>query len=386
MRIGLEGLAGLLEEDREVLCGPAGRPDPERKAYRYGQTQGRLVFGGRKILVDKPRVRSVDDRELALPTWELFRNEDPLNEHVFRQLVRGVSSRDYAGGLEPVAESCEVRTTSRSEVSRRLVARTQQSVEKFLNRSLADEEFRVVMLDGTYLGDHVLVVALGIDAQGKKRVLGLVEGTTESEETSKTLLKGLVDRGLVVEHARLFVIDGGKGLRKAVRSVFGSWALIQRCQIHKLRNVAEHLPESRRAWCRNVMRRAWKQTDASRAKRDLQQLAAQLENLSPSASRSLLEGLDETLTVMSLGLGESLTRTLCSTNPIENLQGLLKRLARNVKRWRNGKMALRWGATGLECAERRFRRIKGYREMPLLIRALDATRHTNTMDSASKIA
>jgi transposase-like protein len=199
------------------------------------------------------------------------------------------------------------------------------AVEKFLNRALAGEDFRVVRLDGTFLGDHVLVVALGIDCQGKKRVFGLVEGTTESEDTCKTLLKGLIDRGLVIGHARLFVIDDGKGLR--------------------------------RAWCRNVMRRAWKQTDASRAKRDLPQLAAQLEKLSPTVSRSLLEGLDETLTVRSLGLGESLTRTLCSTNPIENLQGLLKRLARNVKRWRNGKMALRWGATGLECAERRFREV-----------------------------
>lgn len=386
LRIGLEGLASLLEEDREQLCGQARRPDAERTAYRYGKTKGRLVYGGRKIVVDKPRVRSLDRREVTLPTWQLFQDQDPMDEHVVRQVLSGVSTHGYAAGLEPVGDSIRARSTSQSEISRRLVAKTAAAVDKFLNRSLADREFRVVMLDGTSLGEHLLVVALGIDQTGKKQVLGVVDGTTESEETCKSLLQGLIERGLVVERARLFVIDGGKGLRKAVRSVFGSWALIQRCQIHKLRNVLEHLPESRRAWCRAAIQRAWRLTDAATAKKDLQRLAAQLESVSPTASRSLLEGLDETLTIMECSIGDALRRTLSSTNPIENLHGQLKRVARNVKRWRDAKMALRWGVTGLQLAERKFRKIRGHRDMPVLIRALEArTRNTN-VDSKKKIA
>jgi len=217
-------------------------------------------------------------------------------------------------------------------------------------------------------------------------VLGVTDGSTESEQVCRGLLRQMVDRGRVLERARLFVIDGGKGLHKAIREVFGQWALIHRCHIHKLRNVAEHLPKNKRAWVRAAMNRAWSQATAAAARRKLRDLAAQLEEQYPSAARSIHEGLDETLTIIALGVGATLSRTLRSTNPIENLQGTLKKVARNVKRWRGGSMALRWGVSGLLEAQKRFRRVKGFREMPQMIAALEATIKNETLDSKAKIA
>jgi transposase-like protein len=228
------------------------------------------------------------------------------------------------------------------------------------------------MIDGTGFGDHLMLVAMGIDNKGEKHVLGVREGTTESEGVCRSLLQDLIERGLEVERARLFVIDGGKGIRKAIRDVFGAWALVQRCQEHKRRNVLDHLPKGKRARVSKALRDAWKSESETTARRLLRQLARELEPAHPGAAASLREGLDETLSVLSLGVKGSLARTLVSTNPIENLQGLLKQVVRNVKRWRGGSMALRWAVTGLMEAEKRFRRVKGYREMPQLLVALSS--------------
>jgi len=228
------------------------------------------------------------------------------------------------------------------------------------------------MIDGTGFGDHLMLVAMGIDSKGEKHVLGVREGTTESEGVCRSLLQDLVERGLEVERARLFVIDGGRGIRTAIRGVFGLWALVQRCQEHKRRNVLDHLPKSKRARVSKLMRDAWKSESETTARRLLRQLARDLEPAHPGAAASLREGLDETLTVLSLGVKGALARTLVTTNPIENLQGLLKQVVRNVKRWRSGSMALRWAVTGLMEAEKRFRRIKGFREMPQLFAALSS--------------
>jgi len=215
-------------------------------------------------------------------------------------------------------------------------------------------------------------VAMGIDNKGEKHVLGVREGTTESEGVCRSLLQDLIERGLEVERARLFVIDGGKGIRKAIRDVFGAWALVQRCQEHKRRNVLDHLPRSKRTRVSKALRDAWKSESEAEARRLLRQLVKDLERAHPGAAASIREGLDETLTVLSLGVKGSLARTLVSTNPIENLQGLLKQVVRNVKRWRGGLMALRWAVTGLMEAEKRFRRVKGHREMPQLLASLSS--------------
>jgi hypothetical protein len=247
----------------------------------------------------------------------------------------------------------------KSEVSRTFVARTEAQLAEFLQRPLDGLDLPVLLLDGLEVYDRVLRIALGIDRRGYKHVLGLWEGTTESEEVCRSLLSELVGRGLPVEQARLFVIDGGKGLRKAIRKVFGAWALIARCRVHKMRNVAEHLPKGKQTWVRTQMRQAFQSGSAEEAKRRLLQLAVSLEEAYPSAANSLREGLDETLTVLKLNVGPTLTATLSSTNPIENLNGSVRNVTRRVKRWRGGKMVMRWVASGLLEAAKRFRRGEG---------------------------
>ena len=382
---GMKILAEMLEADRELLCGPAGKPQPDRTAYRHGHTLGELIYGGRKVLIPRPRVRGKDNREVPLPSWTAYQNDDPLGEHVLRQMLAGISTRGYASALEPMEEGIPTRGTSKSSVSRQFVERTQAEANKFLHRSLEGLDLPVLLLDGTHFGDELVIVALGIDAGGRKHVLGATHGTTESEEVCVGLLRELIERGLVVERARLFVIDGGRGLRKAIKNVFGAWALVQRCRVHKMRNVVEHLPEEKRPWARAAMRRAWDAGSAAKALAKLRQLAGQLEESYPSAARSVLEGAEETLTVIDLGLTGWLLRTFSSTNAIENLQGAQKRMAKNVKRWRGGKMVLRWVGVALLHAEKSFRRVKSYKEMPAMLRTLDA-RVKITMDNKRQVA
>jgi len=383
---GLNEFRKVLEEDRTLLCGPKGRFQDERLAYRHGHDEGVLVLGGRKVRVPKPRARHVDGKELELPHWRHFSQEDPLSERVQQQILLGVSTRDYADSLEALPTELPENGTRRSSVSRRFVARTARAVEAFLSRPLGEVDFPVLQLDGVVLDEHLLLTAQGIDATGRKQVLGVTEGSSESEEVAKTLFRNLMARGLGVERARLFVIDGGKGLRKGIRSVFGAWALIQRCQVHKMRNVLEHLPERQKAWVRAAIRRAWSANTVARAREQLRTLAAQLRADHPGAAGSIEEGLDETLTVIALGVVGSLHQTLRSTNPIENMQGTIRRVTRNVKRWRDGSMVVRWVVTALMEAERKFRRVKGYRDMPQLIAALDATVGVEALDRKVSVA
>lgn len=359
---GFQVLTAMLEEDRQALCGPRYQQGETRRAYRHGSEEAPVVLGGRKVRVKKLRVRSADGVEMTLPTWQDVSRQDPLEERAVEQMLLGVSTRSYARSLEPLPIDVESLAVSRSSVSRRFVARTAQKVEEFLSRPLS-MDLPVVMIDGTALGDHVLVVALGIDSEGHKHVLGVVEGSTESHGVCQSLLRDLIERGLMVERARLFVIDGGKGIRKAIRETFAQWALIQRCQVHKLRNVLDHLPGGKRAVIGAALRRAWSAGSASEGRQQLEALACRLDAQHPGAAAALREGLDETVTLLALGVKGALYRTLCSTNPIENLQGAIKRIARRVKRWRGGSMALRWAATALMDAEKRFRRIRGYREL-----------------------
>lgn len=386
MSSGLAVFTRMLEEDRTALCGPRHRPSPDRDAYRHGHDEGSLVFGGRKVRLRKPRVRSVDGEEIELPTWERMSAEDPLRDRIVEQTLLGVSSRGYERSLEPPPEGVRSHTTKRSSVCRRFVARTTAQVQAFLSRPLGELDLPVILIDGTGVGDHVLIVAMGIDSTGHKHILGVAVGTTESEQAIRSLFRNLIDRGLVVERARLFVIDGGKGLKKAIRITFGDWALIQRCQVHKLRNVADHLPKHRQAWVKATMRKAWRSGTVATARQRLTSLAEQLDTEHPDAAASVREGLEDTLTLLRLGVGGALHKTLCSTNPIENLQGAIKRIVRNVKRWRGGSMALRWCATALVEAEKRFRRLRGHREMPQLIAALEAVVNKNTLDTQEKVA
>ena len=387
MEAGYRIFLELLEEERELLCGPRYAHIGERRAYRHGYDEGSLVFGGRKISVPKPRVRSLDGKEIELETWRETSATDPLEERVMEQILAGVTTRKYSRSLEAAPAEVKTSAESRSSVSRMFVARTKEQVKAFLSRPLGDLDLPVIMVDGTGLGGHLLLVALGIDADGHKHVLGIVEGTTESSQVCLSLFRNLIDRGLVVERARLFVVDGGRGIRSAIGKTFGNWALIHRCHVHKLKNILDHLPGHKRPWVLQMVRRALNEDTAKKAKRQLLRLAKQLEEPHPGAASSVREGLDELLTLHHLGIRGPLYRTLRSTNPIENLQGSIKSFTRHVKRWRSGLMALRWCVTALSEAETHFRRIKGFHAMPFLMAALETALEKNhQIDTESEVA
>ena len=369
--LGMKQVYEILEEERTALCGPRYRHEEDREAVRSGHARGTLPMGGRTVVLDRPRVRTADGRrEIPLESWEQFRMADPLTERAVEQMVLGVSTRKYGRSLEPLPLGMETHGTSKSAVSRRFIQGTQKKLDELLGRDLSALKLVAIMIDGIHFAGHVVLVALGIDESGCKTVLGLHEGATENSAACKALLRGIIDRGVSTEYAMLFIIDGGKGLKKAITDIWGLLALIQRCQLHKQRNVEEHLPPSMQAMVRQTMRQAYRIRDVKKAKRLLKNLAARIEDQHPGAAASLNEGLDETLTVMGLGLPETLETMLSVTNAIENLFGLVRVVSRRVKYWSGGKMILRWSAAGLLEAEKGFRRIRGYKGIPMLVIAL----------------
>jgi putative transposase len=381
--VGLAVVHELFEAEVTRLAGPKGKHDPARRAYRHGQESRQVTLGGRRVQVDKPRVRSVDDQEIELRTFRAFAGRDLLNAAALQRMLAGLSTRRYAAGLEPVGD-VEQLATSKSAVSRRFVQGTEHKLAELFGRDLSQLDLQAIFIDGMLIAEHCVVVALGVDAEGRKQPLGLWEGSTENKTVCNALLANLIDRGLDPEQVRLFVMDGGKAIRSAVVSTFGKHAVIQRCRAHKRRNVLDHLPQSERTFIGRKLDQAWKETNADRAESQLLALAKHLEVKHPGAAASLLEGLDETLTVTRLGLSPSLLRTFKSTNPVESMISVGRTVAGKVKRWRNGKMVLRWTAAGLLEAERQFRRVNGYREMPILRRALE--QHYQGVASTPKVA
>lgn len=378
---GLGVLQALLEQEREQLCGARYRHDPKRTASRAGYAnEAELVLGGRRVAVKRPRVRSSDGKEVPLPSWEKFADEDPLNARAVEQMLLGVATRKYARSLEALPAGTKSRGTSKSAVSRRFVEETAKNLKDWLSRNLSELSPVALMLDGIVCGEHTVLVALGIDEKGSKHVLGLWEGATENAAACTGLLSNLVERGLDTTRTMLVVIDGSKALAKAVRDTFGKRVLLQRCQVHKKRNVLEHLPEEMRSGTDAVLSTAYKCSDPERALNLLKKLARQLERKHPGAAASLREGMEETLTVLSFKLDDALRRTLVTTNPIENLNSILRRTHRNVKRWQDGTMVLRWVAIGLQEATKGFRRLKGHEGMPKLVAALRA--HDARLDGA----
>jgi putative transposase len=371
VQAGKAVLAAMMEADRIALCGPKGVPDAGRRAVRGGTTPSAVVLGGQRIAVRRPRARDLDAGELSLPTFEWAAAGDPLDAATMAAIAAGVSMRRYGSTLEPLPESEDARSTSKSATSRRYVALSAQQLAEWLSRPLSELELPVVMIDGIHFRGRVILVALGIDAKGNKHVLGLREGSTEATRVVRSLLSDLVERGLDADRARLWVIDGGKALRKAIVECFGALAVVQRCQEHKRRNVLEHLPEDMHASVGRTMRDAWDSANADSARKQLQRLAGSLHAKHPGAAASLREGLDETLTVQTLGITGALYRTLRTTNPIENLNGSIAHYTRNVKRWRDGQMTLRWIASALSEAKDSFRKLRGHRDMKQLIAALD---------------
>jgi len=370
---GKQVLEAMMEADRTALCGPAGQHDAARVAGRTGSATSRVVLGGREIALRRLRVRSAADGELALPSFTAAAARDPLDRHTLEAIASGVSMRRYGRSLDPLPPAERECGTKRSAVSRRFVALTEAKLGAWFTAPLDELDLCVVMIDGIVFRKHCVLLALGIDSEGNKHALGLREGTTENAGVAKALLGELIERGLRAERPLLFVIDGSKALRKAIAGTFGAVALVQRCQVHKLRNVLEHLPERLRPSVAKAMHQAWSASDAKLARRQLERLAASLEVQHPSAAASIREGLDETLTLQQLGIRGALYRTLRSTNAIENLNSGVATYARNVKRWRGGRMLLRWVGAALVETQRGFRRIRGHDDLSKLVAAL--TRH-----------
>ena len=371
--VGLGVLAELLEEEVDDLVGPKGRHNPERSAVRHGHESGEVTLGGRRVRVERPRVRSADgSEEVRLATYEHFASRDALARVVMERMLASVSTRRYARTGEPVGSEVEAkqRSTSKSSVSRTFVERTRHSLAELMSRRLDDVRLAVMMIDGLELQGRTNVVPLAITTEGVKIPLGLWEGSTENATVATALLSNLVERGLDPEQGILFVIDGAKALRKAIRNVFGE-APVQRCVRHKERNVTDHLPERDRPNVKQRLRRAWALDDHGRALDQLRALARELDRTYPGAAGSLREGMEETLTLTRLGVTGSLKRTLESTNPCESMLEIVRRTQRNVKRWSSGEMALRWTAAGMLEAERQFRKIIGYRDLATLVIAIE---------------
>jgi putative transposase len=375
---GLQVMAAIMEEDVIAKCGPRGRHDASRTAVRHGHGAGSVSLGGRRIPVRRPRMRAADGSgELAVPSYELFSDTEVLGRMALDRMLSGLSTRRYRAGLEPVGARVETSAaaTTKSAVSRRFVAQTESALAQLLAADLSGLDLVALMVDGVHFGEHTCVVALGIDIDGVKHPLSLVEGSTENTTLVTDLIVGLRERGLDTTRPILAVIDGSKALRRAVLDVFDR-PVIGRCQLHKIRNVEDRLPEKLRSVVASRMRRAYHADSALAAEAELCALAAELDRTHPGAAASLREGMAETLTVLRLGVSPTLARTLRSTNAIESMISICRTHASNVKRWRDGQMALRWCAAGMVEAAKQFRRVNGHMHLRSLRDTLNRVTET----------
>jgi putative transposase len=386
--VGLSVVHQLMEAEVEEVVGPRGKWNRERIAKRHGRERGSMTLGGRRVEVSRPRIRSADDeRELPVRTYEYFADRDPLTVVVMNRMLAGVSARKYASVGEPVGDEVEreSRSTSKSTVSELFIERTRTALEELMSRRLDDVRLAVMMLDGMEIAERTHVVALGISTDGVKLPLGLYEGSTENATVATALLSDLVDRGLDPDQAILFVTDGGKAIRRAIKDVFGERALVHRCHRHKERNVTDLLPERDRPQVLAKIRGAWALDNADLAEQRLERLACELDRTWPDAAGSLREGLSDTLTLMRLGITGQLAKTLCSTNPCESMIEIVRYTQRNVKRWQDGDMRKRWTAAGMLVAEQQFRRIIGYRNLAKLVIAIERHADRDKLGTATTV-
>lgn len=373
---GLASLTQMLEADAEALAGVRHGRDAHKPGHRWGRTKGQLGFHGGKVELERPRVRSkTTGEELALPSWREAVDVGFLEQWAMSLMLINVSTRKFrrAARLAEAAVPADAGSgLSKSAVSRRFKALTEARLAEWMSTELSQLDLLVIQIDGLHLDDNLLMIgAVGVDANGDKHPLGVVEGATENAATVQALLDNLTDRGLDPEVCRLFIVDGAKALTKAIRRTFGADIPIQRCQVHKARNIRERLDPKHHAAVRRTLRQAWEMDDAKKAERLLRILARRLELEAPGVSASILEGLDEILTVIRLGLPIELRRSLASTNIIESMNAVIRQVCRNVKRWRDAKMALRWTAAGMLEAAKGFRRLKAYKQLPILKAALE---------------
>jgi transposase-like protein len=360
--IGLRIMLAVMRREIDLKTGPWG----QQRLYRHGTQKGYVVYAGRKLALERPRMRHPQKGEVPLASYKAFQSEGKLQRAVARRILRNCSMRNYEGALDDCLQGYGIK---RSSVSRHFKATTSQELKELLERPVP-KDLLALLIDGKYFPKQCIIVALGIDKEGRKHVLGLWEGATENATVVKGLLEDLVARGLDPQHKLLIVMDGGKALRKAVDLVFGSQALVQRCRVHKQRNVVEHLPKEKQGQAIWRLRAAWSKADPKAAEKELHAIVRWLDGISPMAARSLREGLEETLTLQKLGINARLAYCLSSTNMIESCFAHSGSMTRRVKHWRDGRMVLRWAAATLRHAEKSFRRVRGFEHLAQLEDAL----------------
>jgi transposase-like protein len=364
---GLALMQTVMEEEVRHLAGERHQQHEGRRAHRWGKEDGFCVVDGQKVPIQKTRLRTPDKHEQRLGSYELFQRSGPMQAGVWDKMMRGLSTRNYGAVVKDFHNAYGVE---KSAVSENFIEASREKVKQLMERPLDQLRLCAVLIDGTPFKDRQMIAALGIGCDGTKTVLGIREGATENTAVVSALLSELVERGLDFSTPRLYVLDGGKALAAAVRKHAGEAAFIQRCQVHKKRNVVDHLPAEHKADVRRKMQNAYAMADYADAKRALDQLHRELMDLNPSAARSLEEGMEDTLTVHKLRVPDQLRRTLCCTNVIESAFSIVETVCRNVKRWRDGDHIERWVGSGLLVAERQFRKVIGHRQIPLLLASM----------------
>src|ERR1044071_7547954 len=366
---GLQLMELLMEEEVREVVGERSRRQPERTANRWGKERGFCVVMGQKVPIDRPRVRTTDDQEVRLGSYEMFHRGEPLTETVWEKLMLGLSTRKYG---QAVREFREAYGLEKSAISEHFIEASQAKLKQMMERRLDKVGFCALLIDATPFAGQQMVAAMGISQDGRKMILGLRQGATENATVVGELLGDLMNRGLDFSQPRLYVLDGGKALSAAVKKYAGESAPIQRCEVHKRRNVLDHLTDEQKPGVAKKLNAAYALEDYAAAKQALNVLHRELMDLNPSAARSLGEGMEETLTVHKLHLPMQLRRTLASTNVIESAFSIVEQVCKNVKRWHDGDQRERWVGSGLLVAEKQFRRIQGYKQIPALIRELEA--------------
>ena len=366
---GLQMIELLMEEEVRKLAGERSQPQPERTVNRWGKERGYCVVMGQKVPIERPRVRTTEDQEVRLGSYELFHRGEPLSETVWEKLMLGLSTRKYG---QAVREFSEAYGLEKSAVSEHFIEASRAKLQDLMERRLDKLRLCALLIDATPFEGQQMVVALGIGQDGRKTILGIRQGATENATVVGELLGDLLNRGLDFSTPRLYVLDGGKALHAAVKKYAGESAPIQRCQVHKRRNVLDHLTDEQKPAVAKKLNAGYALEDYAAAKQALNGLHRELMDLNPSAARSLGEGLEETLTVHRLHVPLQLRLTLASTNVIESAFSIVERVCLNVNRWHAGDQRERWVGSGLLVAEKQFRRVKGHKQIPLLLRELEA--------------
>ena len=366
---GLQLMSLLMEEEVRALAGERSQPQPERTANRWGKERGYCVVMGQKVPIERPRVRTTEDKEVRLGSYEMFHRGEPLTETVWEKLMLGLSTRKYG---QAVRQFTEAYGLEKSAVSEHFIEASRVKLKELMERRLEKMRFCALIIDATPFEGQQMVVALGISQEGRKTILGIRQGATENATVVGELLGDLMQRGLDFSEPRLYVLDGGKALHAAVKKYAGDSAPIQRCQVHKRRNVLDHLTDEQKPAVARKLNAAYALEEYAAAKQSLDGLHYELMHLNPSAARSLAEGLEETLTVHRLHVPQQLRLTLASTNVIELAFSIVEKVCLNVKRWHSGDQRERWIGSGLLVAQKQFRRIKGYKQIPVLLTELEA--------------